>query len=127
MIIGWLLYSRLKRCGGAPRKRCCSSRPRLLGYSSPRPNPVSPTSLTRWRRSRRSPRTWLGSPLGWMKATPPPPQVFHWHLPEGAPDPIDVPPLQNGFHHAHEGELLDAFEAALAGFGQPPAANGQPG
>ncbi len=56
-----------------------------------------------------------------------PPQVFNWHLPEGAPDPIEVPPLQNGFHHAHEGELLDAFEAALVGFGQPPAANGQPG
>ncbi len=55
-----------------------------------------------------------------------PPQVFQWQLPEGAPEPAGVPPLLNGFHEDREDELVGALHAAFAGFGQPPAADGQP-
>ncbi len=56
------------------------------------------------------------------------PQAFPWHVPEGAPDldPGGAPPLLNGFHGEQEGQLVDFFQAALAGIGQPPAANGHP-
>jgi hypothetical protein len=56
------------------------------------------------------------------------PQAFPWHVPEGAPelDPGGAPPLLNGFHGEPEGQLVDFFQAALAGIGQPPAANGHP-
>ncbi len=53
--------------------------------------------------------------------------AFPWHLPEGEPDPVNALPHQNGFHHGPEGGLLGAVQLALAGLGQPPAANGQPG
>jgi hypothetical protein len=51
-------------------------------------------------------------------------QAFPWHIPEGAPE--QDPPPPNGFHGGQEGQLVDFFQAALAGIGQPPAANGPP-
>ncbi len=53
-----------------------------------------------------------------------PPQAFPWHIPEDV-EPGGAPPL-NGFHADPEGQLLGVFQAALAGIGHPPAANGLP-
>ncbi len=53
-----------------------------------------------------------------------PPQAFLWHVPEDV-EPGGAPPF-NGLQADPEGQLLGVFQAALAGIGPPPAANGPP-